>query len=60
MAASPRPCSVILRVVTALAVLLAAMCLLLALAFKQANDERLCWRVVFEDGDWPAEGTCRR
>ena len=49
-----------LRIVTAIAVLLALMCFFLALAFKQANDERLCWRVVFEDGDWPAEGSCRR
>ena len=43
-----------------LCLLLAAMCVCIALAFRAANAEALCWRAYVEDGVHPPEGDCRR
>lgn len=50
----------LVRLMTALCVLLAAMCVWLAMAGQRAREEALCWRAFVEDDERPPEGDCRR
>jgi hypothetical protein len=45
---------------TTLTVLLATICLVLALAWRREHEEAACWRAVAEDDRPPPEGDCHR
>jgi predicted permease len=47
-----------LQVLASVAVLLALICVGLAVAWKDKRDEAECWRAAFEDDEIPAAGTC--
>jgi len=50
----------IVRALTAASVILALLCVLLALAWTREHREAECWRVEVEDNQAPAEGDCHR
>jgi hypothetical protein len=48
------------RWLAAVTVALAVPCLVLAVQWKGAHDEALCWRAFHDAGEVPPEGDCRR
>ena len=50
----------VLRLLTALTVALALMCLWMAVMWKRAQDEVRCWRDFVAHDERPPEGDCRR
>ena len=52
-----RPTTVV-RILAIVTVILAAVCVILAVAWSREAKEADCWRAAFEDDEIPAAGVC--